>query len=94
MQAQTLLDVCSEFEDIVPGAFVWGGSSQNQRLSNHLFALSEIQGNGEGLACKHFAFDAERGKAFYKFRTEEQGDALALNPKGMSSFINFAEYSI
>ena len=91
LQAQTTLDVCANSEETVPGAFLWGGSSENQRLSNHLFALSEIRGNREDLVCKHSAFDVERERRLYTFEMGEQGDALALNPKGMLNVTDFCE---
>lgn len=78
------LDVCTDTEDTTtPGAFVWGDLSDNQRLSNIIFASTECRLNGDdGTACKHLALDASVGRAIYSFKNDEQGDALALSPKG------------
>ncbi|THG95881.1 hypothetical protein EW145_g7885 [Phellinidium pouzarii] len=61
------------------GAFLWGGYSENQGLSDLLFASSESE--DDSIFCKHAAFDVEQGRELYSFMVDDSGDSMALNPK-------------
>ncbi|KAI5122139.1 hypothetical protein M0805_000786 [Coniferiporia weirii] len=63
-----------------PGAFLWGGSSENQRLENLLFVSSES--DDDNVACKHVVFDVEQECEAYCLKVDDSGDEMALSPNG------------
>ena len=66
------------------GALVWGKGVS----ADALFASSESQ-SATDFSGYHVAFDPDQGRCIYEFGAKESGDAMALDPDGSATRLQF-----